>query len=172
MSDFLAKLDASSAPDPVGPKYSRVPEGRPPVGPRGGSKLKFAKIVARKNGENGAWTTFLTYGFPTHYTAHPCNSAGGNIVTGTTLVLMGHLGATGFNFGFLAAVDAIVAYMPGDGAKTVPGDAETDLDGYIIPGVLGAKILPSDTAAVAPETYQPIQAQGGRFKVDWLRYHE
>jgi len=138
-----------------------------------GTKLKFAKVVARKTAANGAWTSFEDDGFPSHYTANPCDSAGANVDTETTLYLLGHDGATGFNFGFIAGqTSAIVAYLPGDGEKAVPGDAGTKLDGFILPGILGAVLRPADTFNDPPSEYQPITARDGKFRADdWLRLH-
>jgi len=148
--------------------FRRVPAVRtPPSGlGGGGAKLKFAKIVARFTAANTAWTDHATDGFPSHCTAHLVESGGGN-ESENTLYLMCHDGATGHEVGVIPDVDAIVTWFSGDGKLNVPGtDPAVKFDGFIVPGILGAKLRLCDPAALL---YQAPYSDGTKYVHDDAR---
>jgi len=141
--------------------------------PHEGANLKFCWITAAKCADNAAWTDFDSQGFPSHAEGTPCDSGGGNAETGRTVrILLNSLPdwpTVGVVPG-LPGSSMLVAYMPGDGVATVPGDAGHTLAGYVYPGVLGAPLV---LAANQPSTYMlaSYDATARHFKFDWVRAH-
>jgi len=113
----------------------RPAEGRAFVGGLGSpAALKFAKVTARKNASNEAWTDFDTDGFISHVTANPCDAGGGSIDTETILCLKATEAPATASMGFekVGYAQDVVGYLPGDGTEVVPG-AATFFDGYLVP---------------------------------------
>jgi len=137
----------------------------------GGSNLSFAKVTAVKQPDNSAWTwtDFAAHGFPSHCEAHSCASDGSGVGSATIRILLNTVPPYP-QVGVITAADNIIAYMPGDGVATVPGDGAHVLDGYVLPGVMGASF---ELFINAPSTYMvpSYDATGGHFNADWVRAH-
>jgi hypothetical protein len=103
-----------------------------------GAAMAYAKVTAVYNAAGDTWTDFPTDGFPYSYEVNPCDSAGGNTVTGTTLTILACPAPTTAVSSTILEVGDVLAWMPGDGAITVPGsDPAVAFDGMILPGFGG-----------------------------------
>jgi len=135
----LDKLENRTRPDAIGERYRRplVPLS-PSAGPGGD---RYAKVTAVKDNDDTAWADFATDGFPSHYDANPCAADGGGVGS-ATLHLLGAPDPDNDPSGLICVANDIVLYRPLDGSLTVPGDANTVLDGIVLVGLSAGRFYP------------------------------
>jgi len=138
----LERIEQRSPTDTIG-----FPYNRPPEGPRGlpgppWPSLKFFKVEALKNSEGGAWTDFVTHGFPAYLAGKACKSDGSGLAS-TMSYLVASTAPTTAPSGVIPAVNAIVGWLPGDGLPVMPGVTPAmPVAGRVIPGEARGDLYP------------------------------